>query len=227
MFDFIKKGAVKLRSLFFLIIFPKRCLSCGAFDSYFCFACQEKMKFLLSSESKKNLLIYSIFSYKEQGMAALIHSFKYAGLEEVFIELENFLLKKKKYLEEKIKFNISGDVYYFPVVLHKKRLRERGYNQSGKLAMIFQKIWSGKILQNLVIRHKYSKAQANLNRVERLQNLKNKFILADFEFSEINKNDLLVIVDDVLTTGATLMENYKILKNKWPGRIVGLTLAKD
>lgn len=224
MFNLIKRGTAQLRSLFFLIIFPKKCLGCGAFDSYFCVACQSKLRYLLDKEYKGELLVYSIFSYKEKGVAPLIHGFKYGALRELFAELRNILAKERESLQA---FLPRGRFYYLSVPLHRKRLRERGFNQSDELAKIWQDIWPGEILENVIFRQKYNKAQAKLGRQERLQNLKGKFVLGNFDFSKINKDDYLILVDDVLTTGSTLNEVFVLLKNKWPGKIIGLTLARD
>lgn len=224
MFDFIKKGAARLRSLFFLIIFPKRCLLCAKFDSYFCVDCQSKMKLSLYKDNKNGLDCYSLFFYKEPGFASLIHAFKYAGVEDVFADLQNLLLNKRELL---LDFLPLGNFYYLPVPLHRKRLRERGYNQADELAKIFQQILPGTILNNLVQRIKYNKAQAKLGRADRLVNLKGIFALNEFDFSQIKPDDYLLLVDDVLTTGSTLSEIYALLKDKWAGKIIAVVLARD
>jgi len=109
-----------------------------------------------------------------------------------------------------------------PVPLSKTRLREREFNQaeilSGHIAQKFNKELSSGCLKR--IRH--SKAQAESEPSERFLNVKNSFSLAK-ETDLKNKNILLV--DDVLTTGATCSEAARILKESGCGIVFALTLA--
>jgi len=108
-----------------------------------------------------------------------------------------------------------------PVPLHKKRYLTRGFNQAEKLAQVISKNFNLKINNNL-IRIKHKKAQAKLSEKARKENIKNCFAYQGE--SLINKNILLI--DDVLTTGSTLNECARVLKENNANEIWGLVVAK-
>lgn len=208
------------------IIFPINCVSCGKFDYHLCPNCQKELKYLENFlELKNDFPIYSFFDYEETDISKLIHLFKYKYTEEVFLILEKLFLDNQIKLKNKIIFDQK--IYYLPVPLHIRRQRERGYNQSEKLAEIFQKLWPGEILNNIIVRNKYTQKQAKLNREERLLNLKDKFVLNKENLEKIDKNAIIIIIDDVMTTGTTLLEIQKLLLGNYNGKIMGMVLARD
>lgn len=109
-----------------------------------------------------------------------------------------------------------------PVPLAKKRLRWRGFNQAEILAEIFSKKFNLEINSRDLIRVKHRKAQAKLNEASRLKNVKNCFA---WQGENLNKRNI-VLIDDVVTTGATLNECAKILKASGAGEVWGLVVAK-
>lgn len=115
-----------------------------------------------------------------------------------------------------------------PVPLHKKRFRERGFNQSEILAReIHRSLGRGLINQAPTIgleRIKYTVPQAELDREQRLENLKDVFVWSGKSDLLVNKNILLV--DDVTTTGTTLEECAKVLKINGAKSVWGIVLAK-
>lgn len=208
------------------IIFPINCVSCGKFDYHLCPDCQKYLVFLKEFKELNNEFpIYSFFDYEKTDISKLIHLFKYKYTEEVFFILEKLFLDNEVKLKSKI--NFDQKIYYLPVPLHIRRQRERGYNQSKKLSEIFQKIWPGEIINNIIIRNKYTQKQAKLNREERLLNLKDKFILNKENLEKIDKNAIIIIIDDVMTTGATLLEIQKLLLENYNGKVIAMTLARD
>ena len=108
-----------------------------------------------------------------------------------------------------------------PVPLHKKRYLIRGFNQAEKLAQIVSKNFNLKINHDL-IRIKHKTAQAKLNEKARKHNIKDCFVYRGENL--INKNILLI--DDVLTTGSTLNECAKVLKENNASEVWGLVVAK-
>lgn len=108
-----------------------------------------------------------------------------------------------------------------PVPLHKKRRRWRGFNQSEKLALILAKNLNLKFNSDLK-RIKYKKAQAKLKKQERGKN-----IIGCFGWSGQNLNNCAIILaDDVATTGSTLNECARILKQAGANEVWGLVLAR-
>jgi ComF family protein len=110
-----------------------------------------------------------------------------------------------------------------PVPLHKHRERERGFNQSELLARHFARLASIPMHSNLLLRNKATQVQAGLSRRARRLNLSGAFSLP--QKSEVVGRTILLI-DDVFTTGTTLNECAKLLKESGAPRVNVLTLAR-
>ena len=113
------------------------------------------------------------------------------------------IMKEKLDLE-----NIKFDYILF-VPLHKKRLRQRGFNQAEKIAMDLSKIVDIPTVDNLSRKYN-TKRLYKLGKEERINELKNAFVIKENIIDLKNKNVLLV--DDIFTTGSTVNEISKILK---------------
>jgi len=108
------------------------------------------------------------------------------------------------------------------VPLHKKRLRWRSFNQAELLADSISKRFSLEQNKHSLKRIRHTKAQAKLNKQERQSNLRKSFVW--------NGNNLggrhILLIDDVASTGSTLNECYRVLKNNGAGEIWGLVVAR-
>lgn len=117
-----------------------------------------------------------------------------------------------------------------PTPLHAERLKKRGFNQTFQLIKIWPELLKNsgcdyrhlKIDQNILFRKRKTKAQVRMNRKERIANIKGVFEVRDH--SKIKGKNVLLI-DDVLTTGATANECAKILRRNGAVSIDLLTLA--
>ncbi len=98
--------------------------------------------------------------------------------------------------------NIDIDII-IPVPMHEKSRRRRGYNQAELLAVELAKLMNCETKSNVVIKEKQTKDQKALNYRDRLKNLTNCFRLKD---KEAIRNKNVLIIDDILTTGATMNE---------------------
>ncbi len=94
-----------------------------------------------------------------------------------------------------------------PVPLHKKRSRQRGFNQALEIAQPIAKALNIPIVANAIKRIKYTEAQSLLSALERCKNLRNSFVL-----SKPITAEHIVLVDDVVTTGTTVYELATLLK---------------
>ena len=97
--------------------------------------------------------------------------------------------------------------YLIPVPMHRKRLNKRGFNQAMELCHVLSKELNIPVLSNAVIKKKATEAQANLTAKQRRQNLKDSFAI-----NEVINAQHIAIVDDVMTTGATMNEIAKLLE---------------
>jgi len=131
----------------------------------------------------------------------------------------------KEVMAKFIKNNIDKDIadVIIPVPLFSSRLREKGFNQSKILADIVKEILNKPILLNALKKVKSTKPQQELNRQERLSNLSGAFSV--FNSKEI-KNKNILLIDDVLTTGATLNECARVLKEVLCKEVFALTVAR-
>lgn len=117
----------------------------------------------------------------------------------------------------------SSPEMIIPVPLHKKRLRQRGFNQAILVGEIFAKQWGLPLLRNTLRRVRWTEPQVNLSAAERPENVKGAFALE--QISEIAGKRIL-LVDDVYTTGSTVKECAKVLKSGGAGSVVVVTVAR-
>lgn len=126
----------------------------------------------------------------------------------------------------------KGDLYkkskyiITPVPLHKQRLKERGYNQSALLAKKLAKIYDMEYVPDLLIRKTNNKSQSQMNGKARLLNVRNIFSF-NSQYNLIPKYEAIFLIDDVITTGATVNECCKILaRHNKADRIYAISIAR-
>jgi ComF family protein len=161
---------------------------------------------------------YSVFAF-EGILKELIHKFKYSNktmLAKVFA---------KMIFDFAMNFNIplSGYDIMLPVPLHSTRLREREYNQCEILAQQLQRFFHLEISTKDVARIKHTRSQITLDKTARWENIVGAFKIRNNQ-AFINKN--VLIVDDLITTGATASELAKTLKESGAKMVSVLTIAK-
>ena len=113
--------------------------------------------------------------------------------------------------------------FILPIPIHKKRLRERGFNQATLLAKGIAKATGVPIATDVLFRHRYTAAQSGLDREARQTNIIDAFQLRK---KEVICGKHLLLIDDVFTTGATIREAVKVLWRADPAEIDVLTLAR-
>ncbi len=112
------------------------------------------------------------------------------------------------------------------VPLHKKRLRQRKFNQAAFLCKnLLKYLPQTSFYPDLLIRTKDTKAQVELKKTQREKNLVAAFTI-NKKYSKIIENKRILLVDDVITTGATLENCSYILKKFGASNVVALTIAK-
>ncbi len=108
-----------------------------------------------------------------------------------------------------------------PLPLHPKRIVERGFNQSAELARRLAKHWRIPLVLGACERDRHTEAQAKLPGTDRHQNVKGAF-RATRDFS----GQHVLVVDDVMTTGSTLDEVARVLKNRGAARVTNVVAAR-
>jgi len=148
--------------------------------------------------------IISLLSYKDANAQHLIRALKYNGSPVAASLcahiLEDFLREETAYIET---FSDKMAVIT-SVPLGKQRKRERGFNQTALILKELQEIFTDiGIADDILIRIKETKPQTTLSRKERLENVADAFALTK-RGEALPKNTLVIVIDDVTTTGATL-----------------------
>lgn len=110
-----------------------------------------------------------------------------------------------------------------PVPLHLKRLRQRGFNQAILLGEVLSREWGIHLERKAMIRTRWTEPQINLAAAERAANVKGAFEVA--EPGKI-KGRMIVLVDDVMTTGSTVSECAKVLKKAGAAGVHVVTVAR-
>lgn len=120
-------------------------------------------------------------------------------------------------------FGKSVDII-MPVPIDRKRFRERGFNQAESLARMLAKSWSmGKAVKPLLVKVRATAPQSGLGEKARRKNVRNVFMLKK---NARVKDKVVILVDDVVTTGATLGECARVLRAGGTHAIYGLTAAR-
>jgi ComF family protein len=112
-----------------------------------------------------------------------------------------------------------------PVPLHRWRLLWRRYNQSALLALALGRIADRPVVPDLLVRRRHTPSQGRLDRARRHANVARAFALRPAYAASI-KGKRVLLVDDVMTTGATVEECARILKKAGSGPVDVLTLAR-
>jgi len=222
------------------ILFPKICVCCSYLGSYICFNCQKKLKyieqeicFICKKPSPFGLIhfsckkkyhpegIMSIFYYNNV-LKNIIKTVKYHLAIEVFKELFQVINSKKI---EKISFFANfKNVVFQPIPLYQNREKQRGFNQAKILISFFYNFLPFSEIDCL-IRKKETKPQAEIkSRRDRYLNVKNAFSVKPQV--EIDENKVIILVDDVITTGMTVLEAVKTLKKAGFKKVFVLSLAR-
>lgn len=111
-----------------------------------------------------------------------------------------------------------------PVPLHNTRKRERGYNQAELLGRVISAELNIPIIKDALIRTRSTPSQTRLPPEERKKNVRGAFSINKIK-AKLLKDKTILLVDDVYTTGATLKECTKTLKQAETGEIMGIVCA--
>lgn len=118
---------------------------------------------------------------------------------------------------------MEGIDFVIPVPLHRRRLFHRGYNQSSLLAAEVGKTFGVPVAADLLSRARFTEPQFSLSRAERRKNITNAFTAP---FPERLAGKAALLVDDIMTTGVTLGEAARTLKNQGAVRVVCAVVAR-
>jgi predicted amidophosphoribosyltransferase len=168
-------------------------------SSSFCHECQDWPEILVSARWVSH----------QQGVARdLVHALKYGGWPELADEMAPFMWKGIQ------RWELPTDVPLVPMPTTANRLRLRGYNQARRLAEALSSL-SGREVRPLLDRHREGASQVALPRDARLANVEGALsLVSETELLRLYRRpapEAVILVDDVLTTGATASEAARVL----------------
>ncbi len=205
-------------------LFPSRCPSCRAYteaEGQWCPHCLEEItrnkNLAYAGEIRQYISPVIAMGKYDKGLRRLIHELKFQGNLTALIYFKPLFTS----LDEEWQFDTYDIV--IPVPLHPDKLKQRGFNQVEK---IFQPwcLKHGFAFKDILQRVKKTQAQYRLNHEQRLQNLDSAFTLKE-GYSVAGHRCLLV--DDIFTSGSTMYNCAKILKNNGATTVGGLVLASE
>jgi ComF family protein len=198
---------------FISLIYPQVCQVCGKSlfknEKVICMKCYHHLPRARFANDIKNpaaqvfwgrvplkRVVAGFFYNKGNALQQLIHSFKYRGLKEIGIFLGEELGKEISTVED------LKDIHYIvPVPLHPKKRKKRGFNQSEIIAQGIAKQIPAEVNTTILIRKTFSSTQTRKSKYERWQNVENIF---DLKEKELIEHKHILLIDDVITTGATI-----------------------
>lgn len=209
------------------LIYPPKCVECGKVgDRYLCIRCRARLgiKTQIHIEEhkyknfKKHIYLFKyngwlreqIIKYKFRNKAHL-----YSLFLELIIEKENNFLYKYDYI--------------IPVPISNKRKKERGYNQSELIAKGIAKKINNISLAKIINKKNDNKAQSTLTQKERISNVKGVYVVNEKEIAKFKDivNKKILLIDDIFTTGNTVNEAARVLRDYGIKSIDVFTIAKD
>lgn len=142
----------------------------------------------------------SCFYFEKDGrLQDVVHFLKYRGIHSMGVmlgrEIGTRILQNKEF---------STVDFLVPVPLHRLKERERGYNQSEMLCKGIREVTGIPMDTGLIRRMRYTKSQTQLNLEERRENVEGAFVVPLKRSSHV-KGMTIILVDDVITTGATVI----------------------
>ena len=214
-----------LFSFLFDFLFPPRCPSCSVYverRGSFCAACARQLIGLhtltCTGETRTYLDGVWAFAHYRAGVRDLLRALKYQKKCSVLPALHTILTMGAEVLTR-----IPHPIVAVPVPLAAERARLRGFNQAEEIFAPWLAV-HGIALRSLLVRTRETMPLYEMTRTERRQELRSAFALV--HGADVQGKDLL-LVDDIMTTGATLTECAHVLRHGGARRVYAIALAGE
>lgn len=245
---------IKIKEFLLELFFPCFCLGCKKEGSYLCEDCKatleisefqyclcNKNPLLLPPNQKKHGKcnkcsakklsgLYFALPYKENFLTRnLIWQFKYQPYVKELAKTLAGLLIEHFIITNKNTEDIWENSILMPIPLDKNKSRKRGYNQSEELAKELSKILQLPLIADNLIKTKITLPQVGLSEKQREENIKNAFSIKNPEQIRqlADSGKKIFLVDDVYTTGSTMEECARILKEAGAKQVWGIVVARE
>jgi competence protein ComFC len=217
----VLKYIKNIRKIILNFFFPQKCLGCRKENEILCKKCLNKIDY--PSLLKYNN-IFTATDYNDQTAKKAIWLLKYQGVKTVAEPLAELMYQR---LEARLPLGSSASKWFIiPIPLSKKRLKKRGFNQSELIArhLTTKNPQKFNLCVNVLYKIKETLPQVTVKEKEkRLNNLKGSF---EARNAYLIEKQNIILIDDVTTTGATISEARKILKQAGAKKIIAMVIAR-
>lgn len=236
---FLTRASKSFYSVVVDLVFPSSCVGCDNFGPLLCQNCLRQIgepentcvfcsdktlygKTCYQCQTTSSLAgVISVGKYQNIILRNAVHALKFSGVKEISALLGDMLAKK---ISQTLSSSLS-EFTLVPLPLHSIRKRERGFNQAELLAQKIAKKLSLPC-QEILVRTRVTKPQAKID--HKTENLRKENIAKAFAINPVITNipEKIILVDDVATSGATLEEAAKTLRNAGSKEIWGAVICR-
>jgi competence protein ComFC len=202
----------------------ENCISKQRLNEAYCYICKQKsVYFKIHEQCKKWFFLDAViiaYHYNNSFIKTSLHEGKFYKKKDILSQYGKILswFFSKHLAQNKTKV-------FSPIPLHFLRQWKRGYNQSEILAKTLS--WELQVpYQNTLKKTKHTRHQSHLSRTQRLDNINNCFQIRKRYQDKLDK-DIYILIDDVVSTGTTLNEAAKILKQNGAKQVIACVIASD
>ncbi len=216
------------------ILFPKTCPGCNNIllenESVLCTACTHEMPHTQHHVTAENEIFKRFYGrlplehasallyfHKEGLVQQLIHNLKYKGQQDIGRLMGQWYAHDLKNVP-----SLQSVTDVIPVPLHPKKLRQRGYNQVAEFGKALAERLNVNYNENILLRTTYNKTQTKKNLSARAEIIGSAF---DVHYTEADRGKHFLLIDDVITTGATLESCGKALLKVPDSKLSIVTIA--
>jgi ComF family protein len=219
------------------IFWPKKCVNCNKLGECLCDDCFALIEIFRDIPYEKfNYLdgLHYASAYNDKLVKSIIHLCKYDRVKELTRPLADLIIAHFKLLDNQTILSIqlfskeqnSSNLIICCVPIHKKKLKNRGFNQSEEIAKYLSDEFGLNFIKDLIIKTKNIPPQAELSKDKRKKNIINAFEINPL-LKDIIKDKNILLVDDVFTTGSTMEECARVLKQNRAHSTWGAVVARD
>jgi len=235
------------KEFLFNLLFPIQCLNCQKEGDWLCPDCFSLIdiavhqfcpfcrpqKIVLDGQtctfckrSQKLKGLFSASSYKDFIVKRLILQFKYEPfVKELSQPLSSLILQHFRMLDHPpVFFRDKTGFVLIPVPLHRRKLKWRGFNQAEEIAKRLSLVLKIPLIPDVLFKIKETQPQVELTAEMRKENVKGVFVCRN---ENSIKNKKILLVDDVFTTGATMEECARVLKDGGAKEVWGVAVARE
>ena len=202
---------MKIFNKILAVLFPQKCLGCKKENEILCSDCLLKIN---RPDTPHLNGIHIASNYQDAVLKKALWMLKYQGVKQLAKPLAELVRER---IWKKLE---TENWLVVPVPLSKNKLRHRGYNQAEMIAGEL----SGDVRADILFKKFHTKSQVEVkNKEERLANIVGSF---EIKNPETIKGKKIILIDDVFTTGATMREAKKVLKEAGAKKVVGVVVAR-